>query len=110
MQKTILVSDLDWQEFSSLFKRERLPETIGGELLHLLKDDIQLAKIIYGLFAASSLDFLKTYKSAELGGRTPLDCINDNKSNALRPILMNAMKNNLHHDSAGEELSNRIFH
>ncbi len=92
-------------EFAAMFKHETLPETLGGELLHLVDDDLALAKVIYGVIGNSALEWIKNYKSKYLEHKTPLQCINQNRLDLLYPYLMAATAT----DGEREELKNNIL-
>lgn len=95
----------EWLEFAEMFKHESLPETIGGELLHLVRDDLALAKVIYGVIGTSALEWLKNYKSQYLEHKTPLQCIRQNRLDLLYPFLMAATAT----DGEREELKNNLL-
>lgn len=90
MSLSASVNKHEWLEFSDIFKTERLPETLGGELLALVDDDLALAKVIYGILGASCLDWLKNHKCKFLEHKSPLQCIQQNRFDLLYPYLMAA--------------------
>lgn len=88
--KTLKISR-QWLDFAEIFKRQSLPDDVGGELLTLAGDDLALTKVIYGLFASSSLEWLKERKSKYLEFKTPLQCIQEKRFDLLYPYLMASM-------------------
>ena len=81
----------DWLAFAEMFRYQIIPEPIKDELLGLTRGDDELARVIYGVFGPSSLNFMRRKRRRDLGGKSPAECIASGKLDDLHIVLMLAL-------------------
>lgn len=95
----------DWSIFVEMFRYQIVPETFRDVLLAFTRGDDELARVIYGVFGPSCLNFLNRKRERDLGGKSPAECIASGKHiEGLRIVLMLALVSDQEKDDLKHQL------